>query len=285
MAKTRTRSLGGYAASVVAAGALLVGAGQAAGAQASPALTVKPTIYFNLTAQCTFTIENDEGAQITPSTPVPPGTYDIEVVTPLAFGESNLSSGQAANDDTYCRGFELSLRGPNVNAASTLPAGCDTTVVLRNLTFAPSSTYTAFDTFTRTTFTTAATGTPPIPAIVITGITIGKETGTERTLVSPVGEDLSTHHFSAVLSANGHAELLGPTGHRVASLPDGNTVILVDDLDAKATLYLQETGSPPIRLTPPRFIGHLEQNVQLAPGFVKLYVSPHGAVSVLTVVS
>lgn len=274
MAPSRTRVVLSTMGAVVA---LAVGPGGAQGVSAHANSTPLPTIYVNYTVNCTFTIVNDDGQ---PVTQMPPGTYQVVVDTPVLFNNS-------PGSDVGCPGWvQFQLTGPGVDISTTLETGCDDYLVFTGTVFAPSSTFVALDNTdpsgTRTTFTTAATGTPPQPNGY--GGSIAKKTSLQNS-GDVVGSKLSvTHHLGAVLSAKGVATLMTSTGKQALNLAQGKTVIAVDDLDAKASFYIQQNGSPPVRLTPEKFRGRKNVLVTFTPGIWKYYASPHGAVHLVIVI-
>lgn len=284
MTVTHTRPFALLVAVLAAAGiavALVVGAGGAQGAasaQATGSSGILPTIYVNYTIACTFTIVNDQGA---PVTQIPPGTYQVEVDTPELFKTIN-TSDEAPNDYTGCKGWvQFQLTGPGVSLATTLDVGCDDTTTLGPAFFAPNSSFVAVDnnnpSGTRTTFTTAATGTPPVPN-GYGGSPVKTSTSTSGS-TSPLGSATPPeHHLGAILTAKGIATLMTAEGKQALNVAQGTTVITVQDLDAKASFYIQQNGSPPTRLTPAKFVGHRRVTLMFTPGIWKYYASPRGAV-------
>jgi hypothetical protein len=92
------------------------------------------------------------------------------------------------------------------------------------------------------------------------------------------------HHLGAILNANGSATLLTAEGKHALNVAQGTTVITVKDLDAKTSLYIQQNGSPPTRLTPAKFLGHKKVTIMFTPGIWKYYTAPHGAVHTFLVI-
>src|SRR5438034_1312773 len=163
MAK-RTRLIS-FIAAAGAAAAVLVPVGTAARRDSGP--PVLPALYVQYTMNCTFHIVDDFGK---PVTTIAPGTYEVEVSTPIMFklavpgGPADL----APNDFTGCRGWvQFQLSGPAVNLFTTLDLGCDAFYTLPATTFKPGATYVAQDlnqpNVTRTTFQVATSGTPIVP--------------------------------------------------------------------------------------------------------------------------
>jgi hypothetical protein len=86
------------------------------------------------------------------------------------------------------------------------------------------------------------------------------------------------------LSANGAVTLLTSAGRHARNVPRGDAVITIEDRDAQATFVIQQNGSPPIRLTPAKFVGNKTKEVFFTPGIWKYYASPHGTVHTFIVV-
>src|SRR6059058_1475882 len=122
MAVRGRRALLLTAALMVAAAVLaaLGNAGTRAGG--APAL---PTLYVQYTMNCTFAIFDDAGK---PVTSIPPGSYQLEVSTPIMFklvrpGGVTVDN-IAPNDFTGCKGWvQFQLSGPGVNLFTTLDSG------------------------------------------------------------------------------------------------------------------------------------------------------------------
>ena len=239
-----------------------------------------PTIYVEYSAQCTFTIIN---LQLERITEIPPGTYQVEVETPGPFGIAD-RPGESRGGDTDCGGFaQFQLAGPGVNLATTLDVGFQGATTLPATYFAPDSTFVALDndnpSGTRTVLTTAASAPPLTPA----GSPF--QTGCNPDQSCPAQFVESGNGLGAVLTQGGGVELLAASGRPAANVTQGYDVIAVKDKDAKASLYIQKHGSPPIRLTPPNFIGHKRFiRVLVTPGTWMFYATPHGTKQSFTVV-
>lgn len=261
--------------------ALVAGASGARGSLAtrSTAAPVYATIYVTYTDQCTFTITNEAGA---PITTIPPGQYQVDVSTPVLF-RNLYDAGSASSSLNACKGFvQFQLTGPGVNLTTTLDVGCQDTLTLPATDFPPSSTFTAVDennaAATKTTFTTAATGSPVIPSGFAGGTTGLKST--TSTGGGGVGSKYPPlHHLAAILSANGTTTLLNSAGRQALNVAQGTTDITFKDRDAKATFVVQQNGSAPIRLTPNK-----TKQVLFTPGIWKYYASPRGAVHTFLVI-
>src|SRR5580765_6735529 len=63
--------------------------------------TTYPTLYVMYAMNCTFQIVDDQGKAVNS---IAPGTYQVDVRTPLAFGTVPLAN-MGATDMTACKGF------------------------------------------------------------------------------------------------------------------------------------------------------------------------------------
>src|SRR6516225_3597408 len=89
-----TRHVASFAAALALTAVLAAGGSPANNAQL-------PTIYVMYAMNCTFQITNDQGQ---PITSIAPGTYQVDVRTPLAFGTVPLAN-MGVTDMTACKGF------------------------------------------------------------------------------------------------------------------------------------------------------------------------------------
>ena len=135
--------------------------------------SINPTLYFNYTMSCTFTVMDDSGNAVTS---VAPGQYQIDVRTPVPFG----TIPKNFSDMTACKGMpQFQLTGPGVNISTTLTAGCESDESYP-ATLQPNATYVAVDlnqpTVARATFTTQASGTAQKVTSPYTSTNLGKGT-------------------------------------------------------------------------------------------------------------
>ena len=84
------RGLWTFGAVVLTAAVLVIGGGAALTTN-QPTV---PTLYFMYAMNCTFTIQNDAGATVAQ---IPPGTYQVDIRTPLAFGTVPLARGHRSD--------------------------------------------------------------------------------------------------------------------------------------------------------------------------------------------
>src|SRR4051812_1507974 len=176
--------------------------------------TAKPTLYVTYTMNCTFTILDDAGKQVTS---IVPGHYQVDVRTPVVFGMYPMSEGQS--DFYACRGVpQFQLTGPGVNIFTTMTAGCEQEKLF-NATLAPSATYVAQDmnqpSLTRASFTTAATGSPAQVAV-----TYGGGKAKSQPSVDLVGSAVLKGTLHATVSPQGGLQLLN-NGKAVTKLAAG----------------------------------------------------------------
>jgi hypothetical protein len=224
-----------------------------------------PTLYVNYTMNCTFTMTDDSGQ---PVTAIPPGTYQIEVLTPVMFRLVDVQ-GRAANDFTGCKGWvQFQLNGPGVALQTTLDAGCATLALLPATAFQPGATYVAQDmnqpSVARFSFTTLTSGSPPVVTNP-SGNGNGKGIGS----VDVVGSGLAAKAkgtLAATLTSSGKS-LLTTRGRTVSSLPPGLYRIVVTDEDGNGSFTLRKVGATTGKqLTGGPFVGKHSVTVRLSPG-------------------
>jgi hypothetical protein len=251
-----------------------------------------PTLYVNYTMNCTFSIVDDLGK---PVTQIPPGTYQVEVVTPIMFklvvpgglGVDNI----APNDYTGCKGWvQFQLTGPGVNVSTTLDSGCDAFLTIPSTYFKPGATYTAQDlnqpSVAHATFTTAASGTPLVPKSPY-GTTSGK--GSTQGELAGSENVVFRGTLAAALSAQGKPTLTTSKGKPVSILKSGSYKFVITDHDAKGSFNIQKIKADgsmfrPDALTGVTFIGKHTPTITLKAGHWT-YFSGHGTVYHFLVVS
>ena len=128
---------------------IVLAAAAASLALAGGVQAAQPSLYATYSPNCTFTWTGDNSA---PVTSVPPGTYDVVITTPFAFGNGNAS----------CLYVQFHLTGPGLDLGTDLGQG-DAEIEQHTVTLQPNATYTVQDdgrpAQTRKTFTTGASGT------------------------------------------------------------------------------------------------------------------------------
>jgi len=248
-----------------AVAAVLVSAGSAR----SNVQAEYPTLYVQYTLNCTFTIVDETGKTISA---IPPGTYEVEVSTPIMFKLVN-TNNLAPNDFTGCKGWvQFQLTGPGVNLATTLTTGCDANDIFPAETFQPNSTYTAQDnnqpSVARMVFSTLPAGGPG-PATPVgpygTGTGKGQTSGG-----SPLGQDVGTTALMGTLtgklSRTGKVTLTR-NGKPVSSLKAGRYKFAITDSDPKGSFTIQSVnGVSSTDLTAVKFVGKHSETINLTPG-------------------
>ena len=250
---------------VLVAAAILAPLGSASRqAGGAPAL---PTLYVQYTMNCTFGIFDDAGR---PVNAIAPGTYQVEVETPIMFklvrpGGVTVDN-IAPNDFTGCKGWvQFQLTGPGVNLFTTLDSGCDAFLILPQQTFKPNATYTAQDlnqpSVAHASFSTLASGSP-IPPKSPYGTTSGKGT-VQQDLV---GSAQVRATLSGALSATGKPSLT-TKGKPVSVLKTGRYKFAVSDQDAKGSFILEAVNGGTVKnLTTAPFVGRHSVTVMLTTG-------------------
>jgi hypothetical protein len=231
----------------------------AAGASAVRADAVSPTIYFDYSMNCTFTILDDSGRTITS---IAPGNYTVDVRTPIAFGTIPRNS----SDMTACRGMaQFQLTGPGVNFTTTVSAGCEADYVT-TLNFQPGATYVAQDlnqpSVARASFSVLTSGTPGTVNASYGSATGGKGSTNDSIVGSGLNAAVGT--LVGTLKSNG-ALTLTQGGKPVTRLKQGRYSFTITDKSAKLGFGLlgPKTRST-IRLTTPGFVGRHTVTVNLA---------------------
>jgi len=223
----------------IAAAALLV---PVAGARPS-VQPVYPTLYVQYTMNCTFSIVNDAGA---PVTAIPPGTYQVQVITPIQFKLVE-TQGLAANDFTGCKGWvQFQLTGPGVNLSTTLSVGCDSNDTVGPAYFAPNSTFTAVDNnqpaVARETFTTLASGSPTTPDIASGTPQANTSSGGTSALGTPLAGSTKSANLAGSLSGSVNAAgklALTYKGKSFATIKSGRYALTVVNHSMKAGFILE----------------------------------------------
>jgi hypothetical protein len=252
-------------AALMAAAAVLAPLGNA-GRQASgqPAL---PTLYVQYTMNCTFAIVDDRGNAVTA---IPPGTYQVEVSTPIMFklvrpGGVTVDN-IAPNDFTGCKGWvQFQLTGPGVNVFTTLDTGCDAFLILPQQTFRANATYTATDlnqpSVAHASFNTLATGTPVAPKSPY-GTTSGK--GTVQQDI--VGSAAVKATLNGSVAPTGLPALKN-NGKLVTVLKSGRYKFAISDQSKKASFTLEAVNGGTVKnLTTAPFTGRHSVTLTLTPG-------------------
>jgi hypothetical protein len=228
-----------------------------------------PTLYVNYTDQCTFTVVNDAGQQVTS---LAPGRYELNISTPVMF--RLLAPGGPSgnpNDFTGCNGYiQFQMTGPGVSAASTLDNGCTSDAVVGTWILQPSSTYTLEDlnqpAVTKTTITTLASGTPVQPTTSPYDATSGKGTPSTDLVGSEAGPSIRGT-LQGSLAANGKL-ILTLKGKTVSKLKSGRYTFTIVDRDPTNGVKLNsvKTKRTSTALSGSAFVGEKKTTVSLSAG-------------------
>ena len=221
-----------------------------------------PTLYIDYTMNCTFTIRGDNGSTITV---IPPGRYQVLVVSPQPFAELNLAG--ATDPNLGCGGFvSFRLTGPGVSIFTTLDDGDSSSDHLA-ATF-QAGTYTAQEdrrpTVARVVFTVAA-GAPS------TGL------GTSASSSTGSGTKPATKPAVTVAPKNLRGTLGGSVstagklrltfkGKAVTSLKSGRYTVSVLDETSRAGFNLQKVGKPATKVTTTSYLGRRAVTLALGAG-------------------
>jgi hypothetical protein len=240
-----------------------------------------PTLYVDYTMNCTFTISDDSGRRVSS---IPPGTYQVQIMTPVAFGAVDLTG---IHDMTACQSFvQFQLSGPGVNLSSTLGDG-DSAFWLYTEMLQPSATYTAVDnnqpSVARVVFSTASSG----------SASVSGGTSTTSSSTSTKGSTQQSLVGSAAIPFRGSLDAtvfktgklgLSRNGKTVSFLKTGRWTFSVDDESAKAGFSLQVLHGKPTADTSSAYTGSHDATLQLKPGRWFFY-TPGGKKSVFFVTS
>ena len=209
-----------------------------------------PTLYVVYAMNCTFQIVDDQGRAVNS---IAPGTYQVDVRTPLAFGTVPLSN-MTSSDMTACHGFpQFQLTGPGVNLFTTMTAGCEADKTYPE-TFQANATYVAVDqnqpSVARGSFSTLASGTPQAPATA--GTPWGGKTQQSQDLV---GSGAISGKMSGTLATNGALKLT-LSGKAVTKLTSGRYTFTITDKSPKSGfLIIGPKGTVPTDVTGSKFVG------------------------------
>jgi hypothetical protein len=228
-----------------------------------------PTIYVVYTMNCTFSIIDDFGKRLNS---IPPGTYQIEVSTPVMFklvrpggvGVDDI----APNDFTGCKGWvQFQLTGPGVDLFTTLDSGCDAFLLLPAQTFKANSSYVFQDlnqpAVTRTSLPVEGDGKAwnPINPYTVTS-------GKGHASTDPVGAGRTPleGRLAASLTAAGAVTLTTNKGKPFVSLKPGRYQFVIRDRSSKQGFVIEPVDGKPKTLTGTKFVGTSKKGVILKSG-------------------
>jgi hypothetical protein len=236
------------------------------GVTSSRADTFLPTLYVRYAMNCTFTITNDAGAQVTQ---IAPGEYQLFISTPVPFGLIDLSG---ISDMTACKGFALfSITGPGVNVETNLEFGDNETDNSLQPKFLPGSTYVAQDgnqpTVTRKVFTTTASGLPTPVSSSSSSTSSSSSSGKGAVQKQLVGSAVVPFRgtLAAAVGAAGSLTLT-TKGKPVGTLKAGLYTFTVHDNSAASGFAIQKLKASAITLTGIGYKGTHVKTVDLKAG-------------------
>ncbi len=249
----------GLSRRLVAAAAGLAVLGAVATGIADARTAVNPTLYATYRTDCTFALTLDSGAAVVS---IPPGSYQVFVSTPFPFAD---------NPPATCEYPKFRLSGPGVDISTDLSGGGDTTSQL-SATFSPSSTYVAQDgqqpALSRTTFVTAASGTPVSPTVT-SSAAAPTSSGSKSTDVvgsARTGTAVQGVLIGTVKATAAGALTLTREGKAVANLKAGRYRVTVDDRSKKSGFILQQVRGRARTVTGTSFVGKHTVTVELRAG-------------------
>jgi len=218
-----------------------------------------PSLYANYATNCTFAFVGDGGTAVST---VAPGTYQVVVSTPFAFG----------NGLAQCEFVQFHLTGPGVNLDTDLGGG-DMEVEQHAVTLQPGATYTVQDdgrpAQTRRTFTVNSSGSATGPSTSTS--TSSPSTSTSNTKGGATSSDLvgSAIVFrgtlAAVVSKVGKLTLT-KSGKGISTLKSGRYTIKVVDGSGNAGFVLKSLRGSPTTVSTVTKTGARTVSLRLAPG-------------------
>jgi len=233
----------------------------------------QPSFYATYSPNCTFTWTGDNSASVTS---VPPGTYDVVITTPFAFGNGNAS----------CLYVQFHLTGPGLDLGTDLGQG-DAEIEQHTVTLQPNATYTVQDdgrpAQTRKTFTTGSSGTASSGGSAGSGSSSssGKVTGTPSVDIAGSGVLPFRGALDAIVWKSGRLTL-AKADKPVTALPAGRYTFAVDDESKTAGFTVRRAGRPAVTLTTPKYVGNHSDTLILVAGHWS-FASPGGPTHAFTV--
>jgi len=216
---------------------------------------------------CTFTFQNDSGQTVTS---IPPGAYEVDVRTPVAFGTVPLTG---ITDLTACHGSPMfQLTGPGINLFTTMTAGCSVDLLFPE-TFQAGASYTAEDlnqpSVTRSTLTVQTSGGPSTPPpITVSGTSAQSSSDIVGSLA---GKGAVKATLLATIAADGKLALT-LKGKPVTTLTPGRYRFTISDKDPTVSFsLLGPTWKAPSSLTSAKFVGKTSKTLTLGVGRWTVY--------------
>jgi hypothetical protein len=244
---------------VLVLAAALVGSGSASASGPTSSARI-PTLYVMYAMNCTFQFENDAGQVVTS---IPPGNYEVDVRTPVAFGTVPMIG---VTDLTACHGQPMfQLTGPGVNLFTTMTAGCSVDLLFPE-TFQPNATYVAQDnnqpSVTRMTLSVLGSGAPVTPP----PITVSGATSSQSGDIVGSGLVSNSGTLTGSIATSGQSALM--LGRKpVTTLKAGRYTFSITDKDSKVGFsLLGPTWKTPSSLSGAKFVGTTRHSVTLTAG-------------------
>jgi hypothetical protein len=237
---------------------MLLAAAAASLALAGGVEAAQPSLYATYSPNCTFSWTGDNNATVTS---VPPGTYDVVISTPFAFGNGLAS----------CLYVQFHLTGPGVDLDTDLGQG-DAEIEQHTVTLQPSATYTVQDdgrpAQTRRTFTTASSGTASSGGSASTGSassSAGKPKGTPSVDIAGSAVLPFRGALDAIVYKSGRLSLTR-NGKAVTYLKTGRYTFSVDDESRTSGFSVQILNGKVHAVTTKAFVGTNDATLTLKPG-------------------
>jgi hypothetical protein len=224
----------------------------------SAARAATPSLYANYSSNCTFAWVTDGGGAVGS---VPPGTYDIVIFTPFAFG----------NGFATCDFVQFHLTGPGVDLYTDLGGG-DLELEQHTVTLQAGGTYTVQDdgrpALTRRTFTISTSGSAQSSGSTTSSSSSSSSSGAKGTVSKDiVGSAIAPFRgtLNAAVSASGNVAL-ARAGKGVSSIKAGRYTLHIVDAAKTAGFALQTVKSRPKTLSSPAFTGTRAVTIPLTAG-------------------
>jgi len=218
-----------------------------------------PSLYANYATNCTFAFVGDGGTAVAS---VAPGTYQIVVSTPFAFG----------NGLAQCEYVQFRLTGPGVNFDTDLGGG-DMEVEQHTVTLQPGGTYTVQDdghlTQTRRTFTVNTSGSPPTPSTSTSSSSSSSSSSTTKSGATSndlVGSAIVFRGTLAAAVSRAGKLTLTKAAKGVSTLKSGRYTVKVSDGSGTVGFVLKSLRGSPTTVSTVKNTGARTVSLRLTPG-------------------
>jgi hypothetical protein len=237
------------------AAALVVALALSLGQAARAAL---PSLYANYAPNCTFAFVGDSGTAVSS---VAPGTYQVVVSTPFAFG----------NGLAQCEYVQFRLTGPGVNLDTDLGGG-DMEVEQHTVTLQPGGTYTVQDDArlaqTRRTFTvnTSGSATPVTSPSSSSSSNSSASTKSGATSNDLVGSAIVFRGTLGAAVSKAGKLTLTKAAKSVSTLKSGRYTVKVSDGSGSVGFVLKSLRGSPTTVSTVKNTGASTVSLRLTPG-------------------